>query len=158
MAEVRVIVVDKGANKLFDALRKIDSSDEAVAGWPRSSVGSGLGTSVAEYMQVNNDGTQDGKIPARPFMDEAWARNVEKYGRHFDQGVDRIEKGTPPERVLMEAAVEAHNDIKRTILQGPWKDNEESTIARKGSSRPLVDTGAALQSVTFEVRKKEPES
>ena len=156
MPRVTTKVVDKGAERLFRAFASIPEGEEAVAGWPSSTVGSDLGTSIAEYMAINNEGAPNVPIPARPFMDHAWERNLGKYSAHFDRGMERIIRGTAsPRRLLFEAAVESHNDIKRSILTGPWVGNAESTkLAKRGSTRPLVDTGAALQSCTFAVRPK----
>lgn len=48
------------------------------------------------------------------------------------------------------------SDIKRRITQGSGipPPNAPSTIARKGSDRPLVDTGRLVGSIDYEVRTK----
>lgn len=48
------------------------------------------------------------------------------------------------------------SDIKRRITQGEGipPPNAPSTIARKGSDRPLVDSGRLVGSIDYEVRSK----
>ncbi|MDF7681191.1 hypothetical protein PT300_11600 [Enterobacteriaceae bacterium ESL0689] len=45
-------------------------------------------------------------------------------------------------------------EVKRKIQSGIAPPLDPKTIARKGSSRPLIDTGNLLQSITYEVRDK----
>lgn len=44
--------------------------------------------------------------------------------------------------------------VKGTFGSGSLAPNAPSTIARKGSSAPLIDTGALQGSITYAVRKK----
>lgn len=44
------------------------------------------------------------------------------------------------------------SDIKATIEHGIDPPNAASTIARKGSSKPLIDTGELKNSITYDVR------
>jgi hypothetical protein len=41
--------------------------------------------------------------------------------------------------------------VKVKILDGDFEPNAPSTIAKKGSSHPLIDTGQEKNSVTWEV-------
>jgi|GEM_PF-461673 len=45
-------------------------------------------------------------------------------------------------------------EIKNQIVKGSFVPNSPATIIRKGSTRPLVDTGNLLQSVHFSVITK----
>ena len=51
--------------------------------------------------------------------------------------------------MLLGAKVEA--DMKRTIRAGIDPPNSPSTIAAKGSSKPLIDTGQLVSSIDYEV-------
>ena len=44
--------------------------------------------------------------------------------------------------------------IQRKIVDGTFEPNAPSTIRKKGSSRPLIDTGRMRQSVNFIIRRK----
>ena len=45
--------------------------------------------------------------------------------------------------------------IQKEIVDGQWTPNAPSTIKKKGSDRPLIDTGHMRQSCHFVVKKKE---
>ena len=44
--------------------------------------------------------------------------------------------------------------VKDKIVNGPFVPNSPATIKRKGSSRPLIDTGHLRQSVRYRIRQK----
>jgi len=91
-------------------------------------------------------------IPPRPFIRSTVDENEEKY---FDaakslsgQMVDgRIEKYDALERIgqLIEG------DIKRTIITLRDPPNAPSTIRKKGSDNPLVNTGHLSGSIRYEI-------
>lgn len=56
-------------------------------------------------------------------------------------------------RALMRVGQEHADDIKAKIRSNISPANAASTIARKKSSKTLIDTGAMLQSVTATVKK-----
>jgi hypothetical protein len=45
-------------------------------------------------------------------------------------------------------------DIQRKIVDGPFTANAPSTIRKKKSSRPLIDSGRMRQSIRYVVRKR----
>ena len=45
--------------------------------------------------------------------------------------------------------------IQQEIVDGNWTPNAPSTIAKKGSDHPLIDTGLMRQSVHYVVKKGE---
>ena len=51
----------------------------------------------------------------------------------------------------------AAGDVKRIIAAGGFVENAAETILRKGSSKPLINTGQLRQSVTYQVHFKTPE-
>ncbi len=44
--------------------------------------------------------------------------------------------------------------IKSAIIEGDYIPNSPVTIAKKGSSKPLIDTGHLVQTATYAVRNK----
>jgi hypothetical protein len=148
---VTVRDIDRGFRRIVREFRSANL--EAAAGYPVGTKGSlaSEGTPIWQYMLYNEEGTST--IPSRPFMQTAFDDNVEKYERMTDEGLRQIVTTRGSLRnLLTRVAVEMHNDIKRSIATGDFEDNSEATIERKGSSRPLFDTGAALSAVAFEVR------
>lgn len=94
-------------------------------------------------------------IPERSWLRSAfdgkhdrWEKFAEKQAQLLIDGKVTLEEALGRLGLLAEA------DVKKGITSGGGipPPNAPSTVARKGSSRPLVDTGQFLNSVTFEVR------
>jgi len=67
-------------------------------------------------------------------------------------------KNENPKAALFRLAQEARNDVLDRIDSGIDPPLKDSTIARKGSSLPLVDKGILRASITGIVRKEEPDA
>lgn len=121
---------------------------EVVAGIQKGEVNDGV--LVAEYATWNEFGTRT--IPSRPFMRNAFDKNVETLVRFFYQGRRGIVDGKINQDQLMNAVgVKMVQLIKESILNESWAPNAEYTIDRKKSSKPLVDTGTMLNSITYAI-------
>lgn len=111
------------------------------------------GLSVAEYAAKNEFGTRT--IPQRSFMRTAFDENLNfieetaaiEYGRIIDGEID-LAQG------LGELGQTIVGLIQRKIRQIVFPPNSPETIARKGSSKPLIDFGQMIASVTYAIRKK----
>lgn len=107
------------------------------------------GTPIAAYMTFNEEGTEDGRIPARPFMAQAFEGNVDKYDRIIEEGGRRLGSGMTGRQIMTLVAVESSNDIKRSITDGDFKGNADATIERKGFDNPLIHFGTARAAVSW---------
>ena len=100
---------------------------------------------------IHNYGSNDQRIPPRPFMDEA-CKTLRKSPelKTLQLGlVSRVYKGTSDIKSSLSTIGEfATGTIKSSIRDGSWKANADSTAARKHSSKPLIDTQQMLNSVT----------
>ena len=83
-------------------------------------------------------------IPSRPFLRQTLAENQEKYTALF---VKLFESGVSIEQIYEQIALIAQGDVQQNIANGKWTANAPSTIKRKKSSKPLIDTGKLRQSV-----------
>jgi hypothetical protein len=109
--------------------------------------------SIAAYAAANEFGTET--IPARPWMRTAIDGNVDKYKALVKRAMERaLTKGLSPVVTLANVGRVVRNDLIRSIKGGSWEENAPATKARKGSSKPLVDTGAMQRAITFKVEKK----
>lgn len=95
--------------------------------------------SLAAVLEFGNE-----RIPSRPFLRQTLAENQNKYIELF---VNLIGKGFSIEQVYEQIALIAQGDVQLNIAKGDWVANAKSTIKRKGSSKPLIDTGKMRQSV-----------
>lgn len=66
-----------------------------------------------------------------------------------------IAQGMPAEKALelVGMSIAAKMQERITNTPGNWKENADSTVKRKGSSTPLVDTGQFRSSITHRVVK-----
>ncbi len=94
-------------------------------------------------------------LPERSFIRSTIRENGARYAKtEAEQIAQSIAGGTEPSIVLERLGTMVSNDIKVKIVNGPFKDLEDITAKRKGSDKPLIDTGAMRQSISYEVRKK----
>ena len=100
---------------------------------------------------INEYGTS--KIPQRPFMRTAVSRHGKSWGEKSAKAVQSVMKGMPISQVTELVGMQMKADISSTLTNGPWTPNAPSTIAKKGSSRPLIDTGELRASITYKVEK-----
>jgi hypothetical protein len=108
----------------------------------------------AELGLIMEYGTADGHIPARPHIRPAITGNLDEYRQMYKKLLPRVLEGEmEPERMMGIVGLKASSDIKRGITTGEGipPPNAPSTIAAKGSDRPLVDTSQLVNSITFEV-------
>lgn len=109
---------------------------------------------VAEIAAVQHTG--DGRnIPARPFLTIAQAEHKEQLQDLLARATKAVmERGADPEKALGLVGSGFVGMIQQTIANGVSPANAPSTIARKGSSTPLIDTGQMRASIAWRIKKK----
>lgn len=143
--------IDRGWKRIRRQLPKFNGaavlvgiqSDEA----PRDD-----GTSMALVAAVNEFGTEDGHIPERSFLRSTVDDNRTRYyrlARELHSDVLRGRFGIW--RALSLVGQKAQADVQAKIASGVPPPNAPSTIERKGSSTPLIDTGAMRQAIRYVV-------
>ena len=111
------------------------------------------GTDVCDVAAWNELGTEH--IPARPFLRKSVDENKDKIDSFLQARKKDLLAGVSVEHVLKEIGIFQKDLVKEKITEGRFKKNKGSTIKRKGSSKPLIDTGRMRQSVDYVIRKKE---
>lgn len=92
-------------------------------------------------------------IPGRPFLAMAWDRYLPQWKAILQRGSAAYLKGKLTLKQVFDLVGQrASADVRNLILRGAGvpPPNSPLTIARKGSSRPLVDTGRLVQSISDE--------
>lgn len=97
-----------------------------------------------------------GNVPARPFLRPPFEQNKAAYLEILRDAFAAALKSKGPEgykRALALVGQRLATDIKNYVTtgEGVGPPLADSTIVRKGSSRPLVDTGQLIRSVDYEV-------
>lgn len=109
-------------------------------------------TTIAEYALVNEFGSRDGHIPERSFLRSTLKENRARYSKLMAEGLRDVLTGKKRiYAVFFGLGREAHNDIKRKITTFSTPADKPATIAAKGSSGPLRDTGAMRNSISWDV-------
>ena len=101
---------------------------------------------------ANELGTRN--IPARPFISTASDENRPAWWKRFDMTTNQVWQGRArPDDPFESAGQAATRDIQRKIdsIQNP--PNSPRTIAMKGSSNPLINSGQMRQGIRHEVRR-----
>lgn len=99
------------------------------------------GVSLPNIALWNEFGTA--RIPARSFLRNA-QNKANKRGANLVKA--RLDEGTNVDALCKELAVMLTDEIKKSIRAGNWEPNAPSTIRKKHSSKPLIDTGQLLNS------------
>lgn len=110
------------------------------------------GASIIDVAIYNNYGMG---VPRRPFMDLATQKMQELYRTEMKALSERITAGTINiERTLNAIGMKAAEEVRKAIMDGEWEPNDPATVARKGSDRPLIDSGEMARRATHHVRPK----
>lgn len=108
---------------------------------------------IVQVAAWNELGTS--KIPARPFMQQTLDNNEDVINAFTDALIGRVIDGSETvESAANSLGAKVKGLMQQEIRNGEFAPNAPSTIRKKGSSHPLIDTGTMRQSVTYVVRKK----
>lgn len=110
------------------------------------------GTDICDVAAWNELGTE--RMPSRPFLRKSVDENGERINSFLRSKKDDIVRGVPAERILNEIGIFQKDLIQEKITEGSFEPNKESTVRKKGSSKPLIDTGRMRQSVNYVIQKK----
>lgn len=110
------------------------------------------GTDICDVAAWNELGTVNS--PPRPFLRKSVDENEEKINHFLQSKKADLIRGVPTEQILKEIGLFQKDLIQEKITEGSFQANAASTIRKKGSNKPLIDTGRMRQSVNYVVKKK----
>ena len=94
-------------------------------------------------------------IPERSFLRSTLNENKDKATKLLIRELKGdISQGDFSGRAFAIVGENLSGEVKRKIQSGIEPALDPETVRRKGSSKPLIDTGNLLQSITYEVRDK----
>lgn len=145
---------DKGYSKLFEAVRAMRGTRLTV-GVHEEEGGESYegGLTVAEVGAIHEFGAPDADVPRRSFLrgyfDEQQDDITDKLTR---AGQAVLVRGADPQAAYEAVGLTMAGEVQARISAGIDPPNKESTIARKGSSKPLIgETGQLRSSITAKV-------
>lgn len=109
------------------------------------------GTDLVDVAAYNELGSSD--RPARPFMKQSFENHEDELKAACGHAFKTVSNGGTTEAALKQLGAFAKALVQTEIRDGEFEPNKESTIKKKGSDRPLIDTGHMRQSVNFVIKK-----
>lgn len=107
---------------------------------------------IALWNELGTSGAHP--IPARPFLRQSVDGNEDKIRAHCAQQARAIARGGTAEEALKKIGIHMKGIVQKTIKEGSFVPNAPSTIRKKGSDKPLIDTGRLRQSVNYHINPK----
>lgn len=112
----------------------------------------GQDITMATLGAIQHFGNND--IPARPWLDVGVEQGNKEYLEIIEEGAA---SGLSQTQILEQVGAAAAGYVQQYITDLRDPPNTPSTVKKKGSNNPLIDTGAMRQSVTYKVAKQKPE-
>ncbi len=108
------------------------------------------GTSTAQVGAWNEFGTAT--IHERPWLRTGITRNLPYFKRVNEANLRAVMDGRMAVGTALDIlGVAAAGKVKENLIKGPWTPNAPSTIAAKGSDKPLIDSTQLVNSISHEV-------
>ena len=106
------------------------------------------GISVPKVAYIHNYGLG---VPTRPFFNKAIINNAKKWDSFLENTLKQ--NNVNFSNILEKLGNIIVGDIQTSITELKDPPNKESTIKKKKSSNPLIDTGLMRKSVSYQVLK-----
>lgn len=110
------------------------------------------GVDLVDIAMFNELGTEH--IPSRPFLRDSVDANEGQINSFLQSIKNRLLRGGSAEDVLKKIGVFQKGLIQEEIVKGDFVPNAASTIRKKGSDTPLIDTGRMRQSIHYVIQEK----
>lgn len=152
-AQVQVINADRAKRSVAALAKRLAGNDKVLIGVQKGAGSYEDGTPIAVIAAANHFGTTTfPKIPARPYLDVAIAKNQRRYANLAKHQVPKVLEGELDlEQVLDQMGLAAAADVQEYMVELRDPPNARYTIEKKGSDNPLIDDGHLRQSIRHEV-------
>jgi hypothetical protein len=146
----KLTVNDKHWREIVRRLPQVEGASVDV-GIQSDAGASNDGTPIAAYAAWNEFGTR--YAPSRSFIRSTADEKRGEWNNTADALIGRmLALKATPEQAFSLLGEKAQADIKQKIIALREPPNDPATIRRKGSSNPLIDTGAMLNAIRYAVR------
>ena len=143
-------VIDKDINfKSFEKVMKALKNKVIKVGVHSDAGTNEEGELISDYAHANEYGLG---VPERSFMRSTEREKGESWQKLMNKIIDKaLVEDIDINQHLGLVGTEVTNDIKEKISSNIPPPNSKETIARKKSSKTLIDTGTMRRSITYEV-------
>ncbi len=148
-----VVDTDKGFARIVGAIKKAVQQAYVTVGVHQEEGDKPHGAfTVAQIAAVHEYGSEDGKIPQRSFIRDTHDLNLQANLERLKRLEEHVLTGKLTQHQLLTYLGEvASKQMVSRINQGIAPALKPATIKRKGSSKPLIDTGQLKGSISFKV-------
>ena len=108
---------------------------------------------LAVIAAVHEYGAPSRNIPARPFVTQGIEMNRDRIFRRAQESIAAALRARDPRPHFALVGNEMRTAIQDGIERGTFAPLDPKTIERKGSSKPLIDTGDLYNRVGWRVRR-----
>jgi hypothetical protein len=150
---------DNELKGILNALKKLENT-QVLVGIPEESGArkDGDGVTNAELLYIHTHGSPINNIPPRPVIEPAIEDDREIIGTLLGDAAKAAADGDDVRMMnaLEKAGLRGQNTA-RLWFKNPknnWSPNQQATIDKKGSDRPLVNTGEMRDSIIYVIREK----
>lgn len=145
--EISTKLTDMGIDKVLENVMELGGKQVKVG--IQAGSGSHDGVDILDIAIYNHFGTRN--IPSRPFVSDCFDKNQGQISEAKKRIVYRVMEGMPASTGLAQLGQWYQDVLKGHIRNGGWVPNAPATIKRKGSSKPLIDTGQLVNSVRWKI-------
>lgn len=135
--------------KFMQELRKLEQLEVRV-GFQQGQGSYENGADLAEVAAYNELGSSS--TPARPFMRQSFENHQSELQKACNDANKILASGGTAQQALNRIGVVAKGLVQEEIVSGGFEPNAPSTIAKKGSETPLVDSGFMRESVNYVIK------
>ena len=113
------------------------------------------GITVFQIGMIHEFEKKKKNIPRRSFIRVPIENNIKEITKLIENNHKLVSENAMSAKVALDRiGIKAQNTIKESFRNNDWKANSRATVKRKGSSRPLIDTGQLIGSISFIVEKE----
>ena len=113
------------------------------------------GITVFQIGMIHEFGVPEKNIPRRSFIRVPIESNIKEITKLIENNHKLVSENAMSAKVALDRiGIKAQNTIKESFRNNDWKPLKRATVKRKGSSRPLIDTGQLIGSISYIVEKE----
>lgn len=122
----------------------------------QNDIDNGTPYSQAYQMYIQAHGSPLWHSPPRPIIEPAIEAHKQELADLLREALENALDNRPFMSALKKAGMKGQNVTRAwfTDSRNVWEPNSPLTIQKKGSERPLIDTGELRKSITFTIRDK----
>ena len=137
--------------RFFAEIEKL-KEQQVFVGFQAGQVADDRGVDMAQIAMFNELGTST--APSRPFLRMSVDENEDKINTTCGRELESLKSGGTAETILRRVGALGVRLVQEKIGSGSFEPNAESTIRKKGSDKPLIDTGRMRQSVKYVIKRR----